>query len=165
MVDPSGPELPKLDTDRDVIEKRRKNKYPRPKGAVVFRDDSPWKRLHTTHTLSSARAVVDYFDPQAPLDDLDFVLKAQYDHSTDCLQDKSRTVKQKETLGDDHGRILKNIPKELVLDDDPMNPPLVKWTNLTKSSIYSRKGTIESYHTANTKNGFSRKEDGAFYCS
>ena len=39
-------------------------------------------------------------------------------------------------------RILKNRTKEFVLDHDPMNSPLVKWTSPTKSSIYSRKGTI-----------------------
>uniref|UniRef100_A0A8C4PWE1 Chromosome 1 open reading frame 194 n=1 Tax=Eptatretus burgeri TaxID=7764 RepID=A0A8C4PWE1_EPTBU len=167
MIDPRGPgPLPKLGTDRDVTDKGRIKKYPHTKGgALVFRDDSPWKRLHTTHTLNSARAVFDYFDPQAPRDSLDFVLKAQYDHSTEFLRDKSRTLIQKETLGDDHGRILKNRTKEFVLDHDPMNSPLVKWTSPTKSSIYSRKGTIESYHTANANNGFSRKEDGGFYCT
>lgn len=70
---------------------------------VDAQQQDPWKRLTNSATLSSARHESCNFDPQAPSDSLDFVLKGQYDHHHEFLKGKSETVIQKETLGSDHG--------------------------------------------------------------
>ena len=126
-------------------------------------DPNPWMRLNATKTLSSHRREVYHYDPQSPRDSLDFVLKCQYDHRQEFKKSKAETLMQPETLGMDHGRILKNRPvipepvkletKELVTNDEAR-----------KTAIHSAKGlAIESHHSEATNRGYSRKHDGGFY--
>lgn len=63
----------------------------------------PWQRLHNTCTLSSSRHQVFSFDPQAPNDSLDFLLKTKYDHHNESLKHLARTKVQKETYDENHG--------------------------------------------------------------
>ncbi len=124
---------------------------------------SPWSRLNTAKTLSSQRREAYHFDPQAPHDNLDFVLKCQYDHHQQFMKSKADTLVQPETLGIDHNRVLKNrqtIPAPVTLD----SKLLVDFVDPKKTLIHTSKGlAIESHHSEATNRGYSRKHDGGFY--
>ena len=65
--------------------------------------EQPWQRLANANTLSSTRHQVYTFDPEAPHDSLDFLLKTKYDQHNDALKELARTRVQKETVDSDHG--------------------------------------------------------------
>ena len=71
----------------------------------LAQNQDPWNRLNRTNTLTSARREVYHFDPQAPRDSLDFVLKTHYDHHREFLKAKNETLLQPETLGEEHGYV------------------------------------------------------------
>ena len=123
----------------------------------------PWTRLNATKTLSSHRQEIMYYDPQAPRDSVDFVLKCQYDHHKEFMSSKAQTLVQPETLGVNHGRVLKNrpiVPEPVTLD----TKALVTFAEPRKTAIHSAKGlAIESHHSEATNRGYSRKHDGGFY--
>lgn len=131
----------------------------------LAQSQDPWKRLNETATLASCRREVFHHDPKAAKDSLDFILKANYDHHGAFLKNKSETLVQKETTGENHGRILKNRTKEVEQEFDPLNPPLKKISihNPKKESLHTTKGAIESHHSAATNQGYIRKHDGGFY--
>lgn len=122
-----------------------------------------WTRLNATKTLSSARQEVVSHDPQAPRDSLDFVLKCQYNHSDEFMCSKAETLVQPETVGQKHGRVLKNRPlpcKPVTLDD----LQVIEHSPAKKTTIHLNKGlAIESHHSEATNRGYSRKHDGGFY--
>ena len=126
-------------------------------------EPDPWTRLNANKTLSSHRRDAYYHDPQAPHDSLDFVLKCQYDHHKEFMKSKAETLMQPETVGLDHGRVLKNrpeIPEPVTLE----TKELVKFTEDRKTTTHSSKGlAIESHHSEATNRGYSRKDDGGFY--
>ena len=126
-------------------------------------EPDPWQRLNSTKTLSSHRRDVYYYDPQAPHDSLDFVLKCQYDHHQEFMKSRAETLMQPETAGLDHGRVLKNRPK--VPEPETLETKaLVTHLEPKKTSIHSSKGlAIESHHSEATNRGYSRKHDGGFY--
>ena len=62
-----------------------------------------WSDLYSHATLSSARREVSHFDPSAPRDSLDFVLKAEYNNHQEFLKGKNETLVQRETLDMPHG--------------------------------------------------------------
>lgn len=159
--------FPSLENDDDFVD---------PKGESVLNSSGqsdtvklspgeadPWSRLNATETLSSYRRGVCYHDPQSPQDNLDFVLKCQYDHHKGLLKSKAETLIQPETLGMNHGRILKNR----VVVSEPLKletKELVTFCEPNKSTVDSTKGlAIESHHSEATNRGFSRKQDGGFY--
>eukprot|EP00112_Aurelia_sp_Birch-Aquarium-sp1_P009063 Seg2017.5 transcript_id=Seg2017.5/GoldUCD/mRNA.D3Y31 product="putative protein C1orf194-like" protein_id=Seg2017.5/GoldUCD/D3Y31 len=125
--------------------------------------ESPWNRLYETPTLTSARRTVFHHDPQAPNDQLDFVVKSQYDQHREFLRSKAETLYQPETLGLGHGRQLKNRP--------PPPPPIIEPEDIVmkkaiaseRQNINSITGSIASHHKAATNGGYSRKDDGGFY--
>ena len=123
----------------------------------------PWERLNISPTLTSYRRHVYYYDPQAPTDSLDFVLKCQYNHSDEFMQSKAETLVQPETLDLPHGRMLKNrpvFPKPVTLEDKDLS----RYTEPRKTTVHSAKGlAIESHHSEATNRGYSRKNDGGFY--
>ncbi|XP_072026180.1 protein CFAP276-like [Amphiura filiformis] len=131
----------------------------------IAQKQDPWDRLNTTATLASSRREIYHHDPKAARDSLDFILKANYDHHGAFLQSKSETLVQPETVGANHGRILKNRTKEVERPFDPMSPPLrkIEIHDPKKDSLHSVKGAIESHHSAATNQGYSRKHDGGFY--
>ena len=125
--------------------------------------NNQWDRLLHTPTLASTRRRSDYFDPQAPDDSLDFVIKCQYDHHREFSKSRAEVLIQPESLAMLHGRVLKNRPerpdtvtlerKELVTHQEPR-----------KTTIHSCKSlAIESHHSEATNRGYSRKHDGGFY--
>ena len=126
-------------------------------------EPDPWTRLNSIKTLSSHRRDVYYHDPQAPYDSLDFVLKCQYNHHQEFMKSKAETLMQPETVGLDHGRVLKNrpkIPEPVTLE----TKELVAFGEGRKTTTHSSKGlAIESHHSEATNRGYSRKHDGGFY--
>ncbi len=125
--------------------------------------EDPWNRLNYTPTLVSHRRHVYYYDPQAPRDDLDFVLKCQYDHSEEILKSKAETLLQPETVGIPNGRVLKNrpvVPEPITLEQQE----LVDYMHPRKTTVNSAKGlAIASHHSEATNRGYSRKVGGGFY--
>ena len=157
--------FPRLENDTNFVG-RRSSKERSGDGVPTLStssDNDQWTRLNATRTLSSARQEVAIHDPQAPRDSLDFVLKCQYNHSDEFMQSKAETLMQPETVGEDHGRVLKNRPspvKPVTLED----LPLVDQSPSRKTTIHSSKGlAIESHHSEATNRGYSRKHDGGFY--
>lgn len=126
-------------------------------------EPDPWTRLNASKTLSSQRRDAYYHDPQAPYDSLDFVLKCQYNHHQEFMKSKAETLMQPETVGMDHGRVLKNrpvIPEPVTLE----TKELVTFTEGRRTTTHSSKGlAIESHHSEATNRGYSRKDDGGFY--
>jgi len=137
--------------------------YPAP--THLAQRQEPWGRLNNQHTLSSARHEVYHFDPSAPNDDLDFVLKSKYNQHEELLKNRNEVVFQPETVGADHGRVLKNRVKVEPEKKLTMNHPLIVTNQAKKDNINSVKTAIESHHTETTNKGFSRKPDGGFFCS
>lgn len=62
-------------------------------------------RLNKTPTLSSARREVYSFDPMAPRDSLDFVIKATYDQHGEFLCGPADVKVQRETSGNPDGYV------------------------------------------------------------
>jgi hypothetical protein len=94
---------PRLECDDDFVGKRNTKKLSYKKSIQEDQLEQPWKHLHHLQTLSSNRHQRYYFDSKAPLDNLDFLLKAKYDHHRELLQPKARTKVQPETYDDNHG--------------------------------------------------------------
>jgi len=122
-----------------------------------------FNRLFNKETLSSKRHEHHYFDPQSPLDSLDFDIKATYNQTTDAFMDCNQVVLQRETCTDNHGRKLKNRVKEVPLPYDPMYPPLNVTTSKTKAHPHKNPGVVQGHHASSTNQGYVRKHDGGFY--
>lgn len=124
---------------------------------------NPWNRLNATPTLQSSRREAYNYEPLAPNDNLDFVLKSVYDHSIDYMKGKPEVMIQRETLGEDFGRKLKNRVKvEPVVTTQQEHP--LKIVDMGKMEDFnSIKLSIESHHTQITNRGFSRKPDGGYF--
>lgn len=155
----------KLENDTNFFGTNETQKMPYGEPTHIAQTKDPWQRLNSTCTLASSRREVYHHDPKAPRDSLDFILKANYDHHGELLKNRSETLMQPETLGANHGRILKNrVPEK---EAEPVSPTgkltIVSIHTPKKESIHSVKGAIESHHTPATNQGFSRKHDGGFY--
>ncbi|XP_062522861.1 protein CFAP276-like [Corticium candelabrum] len=124
--------------------------------------NNPWKRLNETATLTSYRRDAHHFDPLAPHDSLDFVLKTRYDHHNEFLHSKAETLIQPETVGMLNGRILKNRPTVEEFHNR-READYYEVKDAKKHSVNSIGGAIESHHGAATNRGYSRKHDGGFY--
>ena len=154
---------PKLENDKDFS--RTPPQQYQEDGTIRIGpgEKDPWSRLNDTTTLSSYRRQAYYYDPKAPNDKLDFVLKCQYNHSEEFLKSQAQTLVQPETLGLSHGRVLKNrpvAPKPVTLEEKD----LVAYCDHQKTTVNSAKGlAIESHHSEATNRGFSRKSDGGFF--
>ena len=155
--------FPRLENDADFVASPENTHFPNKSGLNTTLGGGASTRLNATKTLASQRREVQYYDPQSPRDSLDFVLKCQYDHHQEFMKSTAETLMQPETLGVDHGRILKNrpvIPKPVTLE----TKELVNYSEPRKGTIHSCKGlAIESHHSEATNRGYSRKHDGGFY--
>lgn len=155
--------FPRLENDTNFAGRMSKERSEDVVPRLSPNSSDQWTRLNATKTLSSARQEVAIHDPQAPRDSLDFVLKCQYNHSNEFMKSKAETLIQPETIGQEHGRVLKNRPspcKPVTLED----LPLTEQSPSRKTSIHSSKGlAIESHHSEATNRGYSRKHDGGFY--
>ncbi|XP_033102580.1 uncharacterized protein C1orf194 homolog [Anneissia japonica] len=157
--------FPQIQNDEDFVGTNKVQKKPYGDPTHIAQRKDPWNRLNSTPTLASARREVYHHDPKAPQDSLDFILKAHYDHHGQFLSNRTETLHQSETFTEDHGRILKNRVVEEEKNFDPMSPPLrtIEILNPKRESLHSVEGAIESHHSAQTNNGYSRKHDGGFY--
>lgn len=128
-------------------------------------EPSPWERLAYNKTLSSQRREVYHYDPISPNDSLDYSLRVEYDHHTDCMHSKAESVLQPETAREDHGRILKNrpvVPEIMTLE----KKELVTHAAPRRTTLDCAKGlSIQSHHSEATNRGYSRKKDGGFFCN
>ncbi|XP_002131610.2 protein CFAP276-like [Ciona intestinalis] len=155
--------FPQLQNDDDFVGSRSTQKSPFADNTENAQQCDPWNRLNRTPTLASARREIYHFDPQAPHDSLDFVIKSKYDHHNQFLSGNNKTLVQKETVTEAHGRILKNRKKEEPPAYDPMYPPLKIAGAQKNESPHSVEGAIQSHHSAATNRGYSRRHDGGFY--
>ena len=155
--------FPRLENDTNFVARSATEEVGTATARLSPSSNDPWKRLNAIKTLTSERQEVASHDPQAPRDSLDFVLKCQYNHSSEFMSSKSETLVQPETVGQNHGRVLKNRPsptKPATMED----LPLVEFSPSRKTTIHSCKGmAIESHHSEATNRGYSRKHDGGFY--
>ena len=162
--------FPRLENDNEFVGTKDESKSGNANKMVLKEtvkltagEPDPWTRLNASKTLSSHRRDAYYYDPQAPYDSLDFVLKCQYNHHQEFMQSKAETLMQPETVGLDHGRVLKNrpvIPEPVTLE----TKELVTFSEGRKTTTHSSKGlAIESHHSEATNRGYSRKDDGGFY--
>ncbi|XP_046841233.1 uncharacterized protein C1orf194 homolog [Xenia sp. Carnegie-2017] len=156
--------FPQVESDDNFVKGDRR-KYGEPYQTVAERSngDDQWNRLYRAETLSSKRREVLYFDPQAPSDSLDFVIKSTYDHHGEFLSSKAETLIQPETRNFQNGRVLKNRPPPAGPMIDLNKLPLRISSSNKRESVHSVNGAIESHHSAATNRGYSRKHDGGFY--
>ena len=159
--------LPRFENDSTFCKSGLDKMASPPEGALhskTARSPDPWERLYGTQTLSSGRQGVLHYDPQAPHDSLDFILKANYNHHNRFMADVNETVHQHETVGN-HNRILKNRKKKEEPCKKPtlVEPEFRESVMLPRFTTHSVKMAIESHHVPLTNPGYSRKHDGGFY--
>ncbi|XP_032819081.1 cilia- and flagella-associated protein 276 isoform X1 [Petromyzon marinus] len=134
--------------------------------AYLGQSQEPWQRLHASSTLASARRHnAGQHHHQVPRDSLDFVLQSLYDHHSGFLQGKNETLVQRETLDSLDGWALKTRVEENPDSGNPSGLPLRRFTVPNKETIHAIAGAIQSHHSAATNRGYSRKQDGGFYCT
>lgn len=157
--------FPTVQNDDDFCGTQRAMKDPYTMPTHLAQKQGPWHRLNSTCTLSSSRREVYHHDPNAPRDSLDFVLKAEYNHHGEFLKDQTETLVQPETLGKEHGRILKNRTYQVPPPKPELNHPLRIAESKKKESPHSIKNAIEGHYSQATNRGYSRKPDGGFFTS
>ncbi|CAG5119803.1 unnamed protein product [Candidula unifasciata] len=124
----------------------------------------PWKELSGQFTLNSARQNAYHFDPSAPCDDLDFVIKSSYDHQRDLFKDKKEVLRQAEVYDEQHGHIFVNRIKKLPTKKMPLNHPLIITCQAKKENTDSIKTLLGGTHIHATRQGYSRKpHTGGFF--
>ncbi|XP_043214848.1 protein C1orf194-like [Amphibalanus amphitrite] len=127
---------------------------------------SPWERLHKNCTLSSHRHSVYHSDPQAPLDALDFEIKAIYDQATGLFTPKHLVLVQHETCGDgDRSKTLKHRVKYVPLEQPLLGHPLRVVEAQRRIHPCSVRLACENPHTTLTNAGFSRKPNGGTFAT
>ncbi|KAL3852291.1 hypothetical protein ACJMK2_015953 [Sinanodonta woodiana] len=134
--------FPRIQNDEDFYGPSATKYDPYDKPTHLAQKEDPWNRLNCTVTLAASRREIFHSDPHAPRDSLDFVLKAKYNHHDEFLRAKHETLYQPETLGEEHGRVLKNRTKEIIIPPPPMNYPLKIQDEKKKESIHSIKNAI-----------------------
>lgn len=157
--------FPRLENDENFAGTQSSQKDPYSVPSHLAQKQEPYNRLYNTATLSSKRREVYSFDPQAPNDSLDFVLKTAYNQHREFLKDNAQTLVQPETLGMDHGRVLKNRTIHVPPPKPEQGHPLRITQYPRKEDINSIKNHIEGHHTQTTNRGYSRKPDGGFFTS
>lgn len=129
-------------------------------GEHLIGQRNPWDRLNKTPTLSSARHEVFWRDPMAPNDNLDFVIKSEYNQHGEFLCGSADVKRQRETNGNPDNRVLKNRIVEVVKPEPELGHPLKRAEQKEKKHPCQAKGTIASHHGENTNSGYSRKPCG-----
>ncbi|XP_032819082.1 cilia- and flagella-associated protein 276 isoform X2 [Petromyzon marinus] len=157
--------MPTLENDESFTGTRlHHTRYGEP--AYLGQSQEPWQRLHASSTLASARRHnAGQHHHQVPRDSLDFVLQSLYDHHSGFLQGKNETLVQRETLDSLDGWALKTRVEENPDSGNPSGLPLRRFTVPNKETIHAIAGAIQSHHSAATNRGYSRKQDGGFYCT
>lgn len=157
--------FPTVQNDDDFFGTRSEQQQPYGLPTHLAQKQDPWNRLNTNATLSSGRREVYHRDPKAPHDSLDFVLKANYNQHKEFLKGSNETLLQPETLGHEHGRVLKNRTYHVPPQKHALNHPLRTSESPKKEHPHNIKVAIEGNHTQTTNRGYSRKPDGGFFTS
>jgi len=186
--------MPPLLQQKEIQPHQLKCPTDRIRGRSIFVDCEAkylrWHKLSQTHTLSSARQRVDYFDKLAPKDNLDFKLKTEYDQAAEWNVGQNGVVQQPKTAWDNEPfptgpRQLRNKSHKPHKFDPviELKHPLRTYTlgqcetegnskcyqgrchsEKTHRAYYKKlMGYIPAPHISLTKNGFGRKPDGTFY--
>ncbi|XP_027712607.1 uncharacterized protein C1orf194 homolog isoform X2 [Vombatus ursinus] len=159
-------QTPKFQIEDTHVGKRDSQKTPYTSPTHIIQQQDPWNRLYATTTVASIRRDVYFYDPEIPLDDLDFRITSLYNHHTGLFQDKAQALIHQETIKDTHGSVKLQYPDE-ILPPPPLPPITTRammrhWVSPKKDSIHSVQGTIAP-HNAATNGGYSRKNDGGFF--
>lgn len=156
--------FPKFQSDDNFVGPRSTQKDPYSLPPHLAQKAAPFDRLSNKSTLASQRREVHHYDPEAPHDSLDFVLKSTYNHHKEFLKGAEETLVQPETLGSS-GRVLKNRTIYIAPDKPELGHPLRVAEVTKKEDNNSIKNAIEGHHTQTTNRGYSRKPDGGFFTS
>ena len=156
--------FPQFQNDDNFVGMRSAQKDPYSVPSHLAQKEGPFYRLANKSTLASQRREVHHFDPVAPSDSLDFILKSTYNHHREFLKASEETLVQPETVGTS-GRILKNRTIIVPPDQPKLGHPLRIAEVTKKEDNNSIKNAIEGHHTQTTNRGYSRKPDGGFFTS
>ncbi|PAA47268.1 hypothetical protein BOX15_Mlig028779g3 [Macrostomum lignano] len=156
---------PRYESDQTLAGLKPTEKATYSKPTHLAQQDDPWSRLNLSQTLTSTRHQAFYYDPQAPNDSLDFVLKTEYDQHRELFKGKNQVLLQTETCSDEHGRVLKNRIRQVQQVPPKLGHPLRQWQQPRREDVNSIKNAIEGHHTQATNRGYSRKPDGGHFTS
>nr|CAH8866298.1 unnamed protein product [Trichobilharzia regenti] len=154
---PLPPFIYENDDDFTHLKKKEHKVFNLPPHLAQLED--PWNKLCTQHTLSSLRHTAEYFDPEAPNDDLDFRLKSYYDQHRHWWKSKSEALLQRETINETK-RVLKNRPVKVPVKRPPPSQPFPIWTCERRDRLEHVSEAIDGHHSQATNGGYSRKPDG-----
>ncbi|CAH8828568.1 unnamed protein product [Trichobilharzia szidati] len=135
--------------------------------------------------MSSTIKYVDFKNPEAPLDQLDFALKSVYDHVNEWNKGNDEVYIQPETLRkltEKEVKLIKGKPlppyttkdeNELIVRNKVVGPEahsfpkagrsLIIWNNPTKDSVHKADNAICGHHSQETNAGYSRKPNGGHF--
>ncbi|CAK1595858.1 unnamed protein product [Parnassius mnemosyne] len=117
-------------------------------------------RLFSHHTLASVRKLSFYHPLYIPDDSLDIVLAATYNHSTEHFADKEDLYLQRETLGCDTWRRLRNTFDKQPPVVIPLGHPMKRGGITERKSPFSVKLMNSGVHSSQTNPGYSRQPAG-----
>nr|CAH8825665.1 unnamed protein product [Trichobilharzia regenti] len=124
--------------------------------------NEPWyDRLYHNKTMSSTIKYVNFKNPEAPLDKLDFALKSVYDQEVELINGKPLPPL---TTKDENELIVRNK----VVGPEAHSFPkagrsLIIWNNPTKDSVHKADNAICGHHSQETNAGYSRKPNGGHF--
>ncbi|KAH8856814.1 hypothetical protein KSF78_0009334 [Schistosoma japonicum] len=137
-----------------------------PNPPIIFENDdtfigSPKRKTHSTLQRFKFRWIPksEYFDSEAPNDDLDFRLKSYYNQHTHWWKSNAEALVQLETLNKTK-RVLKNRPPRPVIIRPLPSQPFTIWTSSCRERLEHVSEAIDANHTQATNGGYSRKPDG-----
>ncbi|KAK7486712.1 hypothetical protein BaRGS_00021996 [Batillaria attramentaria] len=158
--------FPKLQNDENFYGSFPEEKQPYMIPTHLAQTQDPWNRLNARPTLSSSRREVYHFDPQAPNDSLDFIIKSKYNQHEELFRNRNQTLFQRETFdANQAGRKLKNRKVVQPKVAPSMGHPIIISVQPEMRDKNSVKNAIEGHHTQTTYKGYSRKPDGGFFTS
>ncbi|XP_044525142.1 protein C1orf194-like [Gracilinanus agilis] len=156
---------PKNKNEDTCVDKRESQKLSNTSPTPIIKQLDPWNRLHETSTIARIRGNVYFYNPDIPLDNLDFRITTVYNHHMGHFQDKAQALIHEETINDTHGVIKFEDPHEIIC---PSLPPILpgamrQWVSPQKESIHSIQGSITSPHLPTSNGGYSRNSNGGFF--
>ncbi|RVE48094.1 hypothetical protein evm_007281 [Chilo suppressalis] len=117
-------------------------------------------RLFSHHTLASVRKM-SFFRPfLLPNDSLDLILAATYNQSTEVFADKEDLYLQRETIGCETWRRLRNTLDKIPPEYIPSGHPLRRGGIKEHRSPFSVKLMNSGVHSSQTNPGYSRQPAG-----
>ncbi|XP_030024987.1 uncharacterized protein LOC115443646 [Manduca sexta] len=117
-------------------------------------------RLFSHHTLASVRRLSFYHPFFSQDDNLDLILAATYNHSTEKFADKEDLYLQPETHGCDTWRRLRNTYDKRPPVMVPLGHPMKRGGIKERRSPFSVKLMNSGVHSSQTNPGYSRQPAG-----